>query len=80
MLKRSRDIQKQSRFLNFDNCQPEVLSDVTSGRADHGVGMDVCANCGDSRLKPPEVSFLALFRTSITSDRKYKMTLYPLWL
>ena len=33
--------------------------------------MDVCANFGDSRLKPSESSFSAHFRTSITSDWKY---------
>ena len=30
-------------FLNFDNCQPEEVSDVISGTAEQGVGMDVCA-------------------------------------
>ena len=39
------------RFLNFDNCQPEVVSDVMSGMADQDVDMDVRANFGDSRLK-----------------------------
>ena len=29
------------RFLNFDNCQPEVLNYVISGMADQNVGMDV---------------------------------------
>ena len=33
------------------------------------VGMDVCANFGDSGLKPSEASFSAIFRTLITSDR-----------
>ena len=28
------------RFLNFDNCQPEVVSDVISGMVDQNVGMD----------------------------------------
>ena len=32
------------RYLNFDNCHPEVVSDVIYGRADQDVGMDVCAN------------------------------------
>ena len=59
------------RFLNLDNCQPEVVSDVISGMVDQDVGMDECANFGDSRLKPSESSFLACFRTSITSARKY---------
>ena len=48
-------------FLNFDNCQPEVLRDVISGMADQDVGMDVCGNLGDSRLKPSEASFSAVF-------------------
>ena len=42
------------RFLNFENCQPEVVHDVISGMADQDVGMDVCANFGDSGLKPSE--------------------------
>ena len=59
------------RFLNFNNCQSEAVSDVISGIADQEVGMDICANSGDSRLKPSEASFSALFQTSITSDWKY---------
>ena len=58
----------------------EVVSDVISGTADQDVGMDVCANFRDSRLKPSEASFSASFRTSITSDRKYIMTSYPVQL
>ena len=61
------------RFLKFDNCQPEVFSDVISGRADQDVGTDVCAFFGYSRLKPSEASFSALLRTSITSDRNYRI-------
>ena len=59
----SRDIQRRSgcgifdRFLNVDNCQPEVVSDDISGMADQHVGSDVCAHVGDSRLKPSEASF-----------------------
>ena len=68
------------RYLNFDICQLEVVTDVISGTADKDVGVDVCANFGDSRLKPPESSFSALFRTSITSDRKCIVTSYPVWL
>ena len=68
------------RFLNFGNCQPEVASDVISGMIKQDAGMDVCANFGDSRLKPSEASFSVLFRTSITSDQKYLMTLYPVCL
>ena len=51
------------RFLYFDKCLPEVVSDsdVISGRADQDVGVDACANFGDSRLKPSEAPFLALF-------------------
>ena len=71
----TRDIQQRSRrmrhfrpFLNFDNCQPEDVSDVTSGTVNQDVGVDICANFGDSRLKPSEASLSA--RTSITSDRK----------
>ena len=33
--------------------------------------MDVFANFGDSRLQPSEAPFSALFRMSISSDRKY---------
>ena len=62
------------RFLNFDNCQPEVSSDVKSGTVDQDVGVGVCANFGDPRLKPSEASFSALFRTPITSDWKYIVT------
>ena len=58
-----------ARFLNFNNPQPEVVSDVISCMADHDVGVDVCANFGDSGFKPSEASFSALLRTSITSDR-----------
>ena len=58
------------RYLNFVNCQPDVVSDVISGLAVQLVGMDVCANSGDSRLKSSETSFSAVFRTSISSDRK----------
>ena len=42
--------------------------------------MDVCENFGDSRLKLSEASFSAVFRTSITSDRKYIVTPYLVWL
>ena len=64
----SRNIQQRSRrrrhfrpFLNFDNCQPEVVNDGISGMADQDVAMDVFANFGDSRLKPSVASFSALF-------------------
>ena len=59
--------------------QPEVVSDVISGLVNHDVGMDICANFDDSRLKPSEASFLALFRTSVTFDWKYIVTSYPVW-
>ena len=58
-------------FLSFDNCQPEIVSDVISVMVNQDVGMDACANFGDSMLKLSEASFSAIFRTSITSDRKY---------
>ena len=45
------------RFWNFDICQPEAVSDVISGMADQDGGLDVSANFGDSRLKPPGASF-----------------------
>ena len=51
-------------FFYFDNCQPEVVSDFISGMVDQDVGivgMDVYGNLGDSRLKPSEASFLAVF-------------------
>ena len=64
----SRDIQQRSRpmrqfrpFLNFDNCQPEAVSDVISGQVNQDVGMDIRANFGDSRLKPSEASFFGRF-------------------
>ena len=44
-----------------DNFWPEVVSDVISGMVNQDVGMDVCANFGDSRLKPSEASFSAIF-------------------
>ena len=31
-------------FFNFDNCHPEVVSDVISGVAGHDVCMQLCAN------------------------------------
>ena len=65
-----------ARFLDFDNCQPEGVSDVISGGADQDVGVYVCAKLGGSRLTPSEASFSAFFRTSITCDRKYIVTLY----
>ena len=68
------------RFLNFDNCQTAVVSDVISGTVDQYLGMDVFANFGDSRFKTSEPSFSAVFRTPITSDRKYMVTLYLVWL
>ena len=68
------------RYLNFNNCQSEVVSDVISGTADQDVGTDVLVVFGDSRLKPSEASFWALFRMSITSDRKYILPSYPVGL
>ena len=83
----SRDIQHRSRrmrhfrpFLNFDNCQPEAVSDVISGVVDQDVSVYVCAIFGDSRLKPSEASFSTHFRTSITSDRKNIVMSSPVWL
>ena len=57
------------RFV-FDNFQPEIVSEVISGMAVQFVGTDVCVSFCDSRLKPSEASFSAVFRTTITSDRK----------
>ena len=68
------------RFLNFDNCQPEVVSDVISGKTDQDVGMDAYANFGYSRLKPSEASFSAVIPTSKTPDRKYIMMSYSVRL
>ena len=72
----SRDIQQRSRrrrhfrpFLNFDNCQPEVDSDVISCVVDQDVGVDVCGNFGDSRLKPSEASFSAHFSNVVNFRR-----------
>ena len=67
-------------FWNFDNCQPEVVSDVISCMVDEDIGMDVHANTFDSRLKPSEASSSSLFRTSITSDQKYMVMSYPVLL
>ena len=83
----SQDIQQRNHrmrhffkpFLNFDDCQPEVVSDVISGIVNQDVGVDACANFGDSILKPSEASISAPFRTSITSDRKYIVRSYPVW-
>ena len=49
------------RFFNFNNCQPEVFSDVISGMVDQDVGVNVCANFGDSRFKPSGGQFRPLF-------------------
>ena len=56
------------------------MSNVISGTADQDVGMDLFANFGDSRLKPSDASFSAVFRTSITSDQKYIVISYPVLL
>ena len=61
------------RFLNFDNCQPELVSDVISGTVDQDVGMDVCANLSDSRLKLSEASFSAVFRRKANAFRTIGM-------
>ena len=53
-------------FLNVDNCQPNVVSDVIPELINLDVGMNVCANFGYSRLKPSEASFSALFHTWIS--------------
>ena len=52
----SRDIQQRSRrmrhsrpFLNFNNCQPEVVSDVISGVVADPMGVKVGVKCGNSR-------------------------------
>ena len=47
--------------LDFANCQFKVVSEVISGMAVQDVNVDVCANLGDSRLKPPKASFSAVF-------------------
>ena len=66
----SPDIHQQSRricgifdrfFVNFDNCQLEVVSDVISVMVDQEVGMDVFVNFGDSMLKPSDASFWPFF-------------------
>ena len=59
------------RFLNIDNCQPEVVGEVISGMADQDVGMDVCVNFCDSRLKPSKAPFLTLLRKV---DNLYRVT------
>ena len=69
-----------NRFLNFDNYQPEASSDVISSTAVQYVGIYVRVKFGDSRLKSSEASSSAVFRTSITSDRKPVVRLYPVWL
>ena len=47
--------------LNFDNCQPEVASDVIYGPAVQDDSMDICTYFGDSRLKTSEASFRPFF-------------------
>ena len=37
-------------FLNFDNCQPETVSDVISGVVVNPTGVKVHVKLGDSRL------------------------------
>ena len=37
------------RFFNFDNCQPEVVSDVISSVIVETMGVMVRVKCGDSR-------------------------------
>ena len=64
------------RFLNFDNCQLEVVSDVISAIADQDGRMDVCANFGDFRLKLADASFSVIIRTSINFDRNHVVTSY----
>ena len=70
----------EASFSNvFFRCsfQPEVVSDVISGMIVQDVGVHVRANFDVFRLKPSEASYSALFRTSITSDRKYTVMSYP---
>ena len=74
------DAEFSTVLFNFNNCQPEVVSDVISGMADQDFGMDVRASFGDSRLKMSKASFSAHFQTLITSGWKYIMTSYPVWL
>ena len=47
--------------LNFDNCQPEVASDVTSDMVVRYVGMDVNVKFDDSRLKSSEACHFGPF-------------------
>ena len=47
--------------MNFDDCQPEVTSDVISGLAVQYDDMDVCVKFRDSRLKPSGASFRSFF-------------------
>ena len=43
----------EAAFQLFFHCsfRLEVVSDIISGMADQDVGMDICANFGNSRLK-----------------------------
>ena len=43
----------EAAFSTVFRCsfRAEVVSDVISGMVDQNVGMDICANFGDSRLK-----------------------------
>ena len=78
----SRDIQQRSRrmwhFRQFFELQ--VVNDVISGMVDQDGRIVACSNFGDSRLKPSEVSFSAVFRTPMTSDWKYLVTSCPVHL
>ena len=74
------DVAFSTILFNFNNCRPEAVSHGISGVADKLVGMDVCANFGDSRFMPLEASFSVLFRTSLTSEPKYLVTSHLVWL
>ena len=68
---RSRRIRHFRTFLNFDNCQPEAVSGVISGKADQDVGMDVCANFGDSRSNRSRDIRQSHFVTNDDDDDNY---------
>ena len=50
-----------NRSLNLHDCQQEEVSDVIAGVVDQDVGVNVCANFVDSRLKPTGRHFRPFF-------------------
>ena len=58
------------RLLNFDNCQPEVVSDVISGVVVDSTGVKVRVKFGDSRLNRSRDIRLPHFVTNDDAGRR----------